>query len=124
MPQTVVDQFLSLERTADRELSKYPVFLQIERQTGLRKTTIVGLALASIFSILLIWTASNLFLVLTVICYPTLMTVAAMEAHDKAEDTQWLAYWLMVAVWTGIESITGNALGHIIPFYPILKLAI
>lgn len=47
----------------------------------------------------------------------------AIESTDKADDKQWLTFWLMYALFDG-ASIVLDFLGRVIPFYGFIKLAI
>jgi receptor expression-enhancing protein 5/6 len=124
MADTIKEQLLAVERTLDRELSKHPIFLRLERSTGVKKTHAVGLFLAAVLFLFALRIASNIILALVAFLYPAMMTVTAIERHDKSEDTHWLAYWLVLAGWSTIESLTGELLVSIIPLYAVVKLAI
>lgn len=124
MAETVKEQLVAAERTLDRELSKHPVFLRLERATGQKKTTLVGLAVASIVTFFLLRMAADILLAVVAFAYPAIMTVTAIEKHDKAEDTHWLSYWLVLAFWSMMESLTGGLFSNMIPMYSVVKLAI
>lgn len=123
MAQSIVDKLFALEKSADRELSKHSVFLQLERSTGLKKTSLVALGTASILFILAFRCAAHSIVALVSFVYPAVMTVMVIEQHNKADDANWMAYWLTLGLLTTIESITGRALYSIIPFYLLIKLA-
>ncbi len=123
MSKQLIDQYNALERSLDRELSKHPAILQLERRTGVRKTMLVLLTLLGIVGVLALRLAEGPFLVLLAFLYPAMGTAAAIEGSDKKEDTRWLAYWMVIMSWTTAERLGLSILAGIIPFYGLLKAA-
>lgn len=119
----ILEHYSSLERSLDRELSKHPAMLQLERRTGLRKTTLVFLFLLSILSLIVLRFAATPILALAAFMYPAIMSVQAVEGGDRNESGRWLSYWCIVGGWTVFESLSGGVLGQIVPLYSLAKLA-
>ena len=124
MAQTVNNQLSCMDEKLDHELSKHAVFLQAERRTGIRKTRLVYLAVAGIAGFFVLKWAADVVLALVAFVYPAVKTVTAIERGDKKEDAHWLAYWLVLAFWSTVESLTGGLFPAIIPMYTVIKLAI
>lgn len=89
-----MDKLAELEKTLDTTLSAYPVFEQVERQTGIRKTHMVAMAGILLLSALLSLVFPGLFFAVLTLAYPLWATAQAADGHDKAEDVQWLSYWI------------------------------
>jgi len=54
------------------------------------------------------------------VAYPAYVSMKALETHTKVDDTKWLTYWVLYAVFSILEFFTGY-LYAIIPFYFLLK---
>ncbi|PJF19646.1 Protein YOP1 [Paramicrosporidium saccamoebae] len=122
MAETITEHFWAAERTLDRELSKHSIFLRLERTTGIKKTHLIGLAVGLVAFLLALRVASDLLLAVVAFAYPAIMTVSAIERNDKSEDTHWLSYWLVLAFWSTLESLTGGLLPGLVPWYSTVKL--
>lgn len=57
------------------------------------------------------------------IIYPAYVSMKALETSTKEDDTKWLTYWVMYAVFSVLEFFTG-VLTAVIPFYFLLKVII
>lgn len=57
------------------------------------------------------------------IVYPAYISMKALETSTKEDDTKWLTYWVMYAVFSVLEFFTG-VLTSVIPFYFLLKVNI
>ena len=53
--------------------------------------------------------------------YPAYASIKAIESPDKADDTQWLTYWLVFSLFKLVEGIA-EPLIHLIPFYFVGKV--
>jgi hypothetical protein len=124
MAQTVNSQLSCMDERLDRELSKHAVFLQAERRTGIRKTRLVYLTVAGLVGFFVLKWAADVVLALVAFVYPAVKTVTAIERGDKKEDAHWLVYWVVLAFWSTVESLTGELFPAIIPMYAVIKLAI
>jgi len=54
--------------------------------------------------------------------YPAYMSIKALESRDKDDDTQWLMYWVVFAVFSVVEFFSDILVGWV-PFYWLLKCA-
>lgn len=57
------------------------------------------------------------------VAYPAYISIKAIESHTKADDTKWLTYWVLYAVFSIIEFFSGF-LTKFIPFYWLLKVCL
>lgn len=89
-----MDKLAELEKNLDKQLSAYPAFEQVERQTGIRKTHLVGMSGVLVLSALLSFLFPGLFFAVIALAYPLWATAQAADGNDKAEDVQWLSYWI------------------------------
>lgn len=55
------------------------------------------------------------------IIYPAYVSMKALETSTKEDDTKWLTYWVMYAVFSVLEFFSG-VLTAVIPFYFLLKV--
>ncbi|KAF2966721.1 hypothetical protein GQX73_g6825 [Xylaria multiplex] len=84
----------------DRELAKYPVLNNLEKQTSVPKVY----ALLTNFAGFVI---------------PGYYSLAALFSTSKTDDTQWLTYWVVFAFFSVIESIISVV--YWFPFYYTFK---
>lgn len=56
------------------------------------------------------------------VIYPAYVSVKAIESSSKADDTKWLTYWVMYAVFSIIEFFS-IFLYKFIPCYYLLKVS-
>uniref|UniRef100_A0A5S6Q0M9 Receptor expression-enhancing protein n=1 Tax=Trichuris muris TaxID=70415 RepID=A0A5S6Q0M9_TRIMR len=52
--------------------------------------------------------------------YPAYMSIKAIESADKRDDTQWLTYWTIFALFSLIDFFADKVIGYF-PFYWLLK---
>ncbi|KAJ3143125.1 ER membrane protein DP1/Yop1 [Physocladia obscura] len=101
----------------DKELSKLPIAVEIETvgRTKVPKTYIFGgiIALLSIFVFFNIFGA--LITALLGFLWPAYQSFKAIEAQNKALNTQWLTYW------TNIIEVFSDTLLYWVPFYYAFK---
>lgn len=90
-----MEKLQDIERTLDAKLAAIPAFEQAERQTGIRKTHLVVMAGALCLSFPLTLVFPGLLTFVLTLAYPLFATARAADGHDKSEDVQWLAYWLV-----------------------------
>lgn len=55
------------------------------------------------------------------VAYPAFVSLKALETSTKDDDTKWLTYWVLYAIFSVLEFFTGF-LYAIIPFYFLLKV--
>lgn len=52
--------------------------------------------------------------------YPAYCSIKALESHNKDDDTQWLMYWVVFAVFSVVEFFSDIIMGWV-PFYWLAK---
>lgn len=122
MAHTAIDKYQNLERTLDRELSKYPSMLQLERRAGIKKTNIVLLATGALLLLILATWAPTVTLALVAYAYPALATVSALEGGDRQATAGCLAYWLVLGGALCMRTLTGDLLARVVPFWNLIRL--
>ncbi|PWY85736.1 hypothetical protein BO78DRAFT_307095 [Aspergillus sclerotiicarbonarius CBS 121057] len=106
----------------DKELSKYPVLNNLERQTSVPKVYVI-LGLVGIYFFLVFFNIAGEFLVnFAGFLIPGYYSLNALFTAGKADDTQWLTYWVVYAFFTVIESAISAP--YWFPFYYIFKFAL
>ncbi|RAL05577.1 putative membrane biogenesis protein (Yop1) [Aspergillus ibericus CBS 121593] len=106
----------------DKELSKYPVLNNLERQTSVPKVYVI-LGLVGIYFFLVFFNIAGEFLVnFAGFLIPGYYSLNALFTTGKADDTQWLTYWVVYAFFTVIESAISAP--YWFPFYYIFKFAL
>ncbi|KAL2854697.1 TB2/DP1, HVA22 family-domain-containing protein [Aspergillus pseudodeflectus] len=104
------------------QLSKYPVLNNLERQTSVPKVYVV-LGLGGIYTFLVFFNiAGELLVNLAGFVLPTYYSLNALFTAGKADDTQWLTYWVVYAFFTVVESAISAP--YWFPFYYIFKFAL
>ncbi|GES66914.1 protein yop1 [Aspergillus terreus] len=103
----------------DKELSKYPVLNNLERQSSVPKVYVV-LGLVGIYFFLVFFNIAGEFLVnLAGFIIPAYYSLNALFTAGTADDTQ---YWVVYALFTVLESAISAP--YWFPFYYIFKLAL
>ncbi|KAJ1329574.1 receptor expression-enhancing protein 5/6 [Microdochium nivale] len=103
----------------DSELSKYPALNNIEKQTSVPKVYAV-IGLASLYFTFIVFNLGGQFLTnLAGFVIPAYYSLAALFSVNKADDTQWLTYWVVFANFTVMESLINVV--YWFPFYFTFK---
>ncbi|PYI29421.1 hypothetical protein BP00DRAFT_348656 [Aspergillus indologenus CBS 114.80] len=106
----------------DKELSKYPLLNNLERQSSVPKVYVI-LGLVGIYTFLVFFNIAGEFLVnLAGFVIPGYYSLNALFTVGKADDTQWLTYWVVYAFFTVLESAVSAP--YWFPFYYIFKFAL
>jgi len=106
----------------DKELSKYPLLNNLERQTSVPKVY-AFLGLVGIYTFLVFFNIAGEFLVnFAGFLLPGYYSLHALFTTGTADDTQWLTYWVVFAFFTVIESAINAA--YWFPFYYIFKFVL
>ncbi|KAJ5647460.1 Protein yop1 [Penicillium lividum] len=106
----------------DKELSKYPVLNNLERQTSVPKVYVI-LGLVGIYTFLVFFNIAGEFLVnIAGFVLPGYYSLSALFTSGTADDTQWLTYWVVFAFLTTVESAISAA--YWFPFYYIFKFVL
>ncbi|OTB13662.1 hypothetical protein K445DRAFT_377628 [Daldinia sp. EC12] len=103
----------------DRELSKYPALNNLEKQFGVPKVYAV-LGVASLYLFFIIFNLGGQLLTnFAGFVVPGYYSLAALFSATKADDTQWLTYWVVFALFSVIESAVSVV--YWFPFYYTFK---
>ncbi|KAL9091932.1 MAG: hypothetical protein Q9165_004684 [Trypethelium subeluteriae] len=106
----------------DKELSRYPALNNLEKQTSVPKVYAV-LGLAAIYLFLIIFNLGSAFLVnIAGFIIPGYYSLEALFTSGKADDTQWLTYWVVYAFLTVFESAISAT--YWFPFYYTFKFVL
>ncbi|KIV91001.1 protein yop1 [Exophiala mesophila] len=106
----------------DKELSKYPVLNNFEKQTSVPKVY-AFLGLVGLYFFLVFFNIGGEFLVnFAGFVLPGYYSLEALFSTSKVDDTQWLTYWVVYAFLTVFESII-NAV-YWFPFYYVFKFVL
>ncbi|EHL01684.1 putative protein yop1 [Glarea lozoyensis 74030] len=103
----------------DKELSKYPVINNFEKQTSIPKSyAVLGLA-ASYFFFIFFNIGGQLLTNFAGFVIPGYYSLEALFSAGRADDTQWLTYWVVFAFFTVFESLVSAV--YWFPFYYTFK---
>ncbi|KAI1801634.1 TB2/DP1, HVA22 family-domain-containing protein [Daldinia bambusicola] len=103
----------------DRELSKYPALNNLEKQFGVPKVYAV-LGVASLYLFFIIFNLGGQLLTnFAGFVVPGYYSLAALFSATKADDTQWLTYWVVFALFSVVESAVSVV--YWFPFYYTFK---
>jgi receptor expression-enhancing protein 5/6 len=103
----------------DRELSKYPALNNLEKQAGVPKAYgVIGLA-ALYFFLIIFNMGGQLLTNLAGFVIPGYYSLGALFTHNTDDDTQWLTYWVVFALFTVLESLVNIV--YWFPFYFVFK---
>jgi len=106
----------------DKELSKYEVLNNLEKQSGFPKVYgFLGL-IAFYFFFIFFNIAGQLLTNLAGFVIPGYYSLEALFSVGKSDDTQWLTYWVVFAFFTVFESAV-NAV-YWFPFYFTFKFIV
>ncbi|KZZ86800.1 membrane biogenesis protein Yop1 [Ascosphaera apis ARSEF 7405] len=106
----------------DKELSKYPYLNNLERQTSVPKVY-AFLGLVGLYVFLIFFNIGGHFLVnFAGFIIPGYYSLEALFSVDKRDDSQWLTYWVVFAMFTVLESLVNAA--YWFPFYYIFKFVL
>ncbi|TVY26121.1 Protein yop1 [Lachnellula hyalina] len=103
----------------DKELSKYPSLNNLEKQTSVPKVY-AFLGLGAFYFFFIFFNIAGQFLTnIAGFVIPGYYSLEALFSVGKADDTQWLTYWVVFAFFTVFESAV-NAV-YWFPFYYTFK---
>ncbi|EKG09883.1 TB2/DP1/HVA22-related protein [Macrophomina phaseolina MS6] len=106
----------------DKELSKYPALVNLEKQTNVPKVYAI-LGVGAVYFFLIFFNIAGEFLVNVVgFALPGYYSLDALFSASKVDDTQWLTYWVSFAFFTVFESMV-NAV-YWFPFYYTFKFVL
>ncbi|KPI37811.1 Protein yop1 [Cyphellophora attinorum] len=103
----------------DKELSKYEVLNNFEKQAGVPKVYVI-LGLGGLYFFLVFFNLGGAFLVnFAGFILPGYYSLEALFSASKVDDTQWLTYWVVYAFLNVFENLI-NAV-YWFPFYYTFK---
>lgn len=103
----------------DRELSKYPALSNLEKSTSVPKTyAFIGIVTLYFFFIVFNL-GGQLLTNLAGFVIPGYYSLEALFTTTKTDDTQWLTYWVVFALFTVVESLFSVV--YWFPFYYTFK---
>ncbi|GAO17022.1 uncharacterized protein UV8b_03166 [Ustilaginoidea virens] len=103
----------------NNELSKYPAFDNLEKQTGLPKAYAV-IAVGVLYFLFIIFNLGGQLLTnLAGFVIPGYYSLNALFTASKDDDTQWLTYWVVFSFFTVLESFFNIV--YWFPFYFVFK---
>ena len=94
---------------------------QLEEATGKDRSTLASSGLVLGVLLVMLGVGNVYITTLLGVVYPAFQSFLALESHDKADDKQWLTYWVCYGVFTIVDQFAGIIL-QLIPFYFFLKL--
>jgi len=106
----------------DTYLRRYPQVKSIEEKTKVRPAHIALGVVALLVLFVLFGVGQNALCNLIGFAYPVYASFKAVKTDDKADDKQWLTYWIVFGFFGLIESFTDFFL-YWIPFYFLAKMA-
>ncbi|KAI0380776.1 TB2/DP1, HVA22 family-domain-containing protein [Hypomontagnella monticulosa] len=103
----------------DRELSKYPALNNLEKQTSVPKVYAV-IGVATLYFFFIVFNLGGQLLTnFAGFVVPGYYSLAALFSSTKADDTQWLTYWVVFASFSVLESALSVV--YWFPFYYTFK---
>ncbi|KAK4203710.1 TB2/DP1, HVA22 family-domain-containing protein [Triangularia verruculosa] len=115
-PQDKAQQYVG---QLDKELAKYPVLINLEKQTGVPKAYAVLGSVALYFFLILLNLGGQLLTNIAGFVIPGYYSLGALFSHNKDDDTQWLTYWVVFSFFTVLESLISVV--YWVPFYYTFK---
>ncbi|KAK0626602.1 TB2/DP1, HVA22 family-domain-containing protein [Immersiella caudata] len=115
-PQDRVNQYIG---QLDKELSKYPALNNLEKTTSVPKAYAV-IGLVTLYFFLIVFNLGGQLLTnIAGFTIPAYYSLGALFTATKADDTQWLTYWVVFSLFTVIESLVSVV--YWFPFYFTFK---
>jgi len=94
----------------------------LEKKTQVKKVYILYAVLACVVSWLMFGWGAQLLCNVIGFVYPAYCSVRALESRSKDDDTKWLTYWVVFALFSVIEFFSDILVGWV-PFYWLTKCA-
>merc|ERR1711884_56819 len=95
----------------------------LEKKTQVKKVYILYGVLTCVVSWLMFGWGAQLLCNAIGFVYPAYCSVRALESRSKDDDTQWLTYWVVFALFSVIEFFSDILVGWV-PFYWLTKVTI
>ncbi|GMI39662.1 hypothetical protein TrCOL_g10461 [Triparma columacea] len=122
-----MDKIEFYTQKVDAFIAKYPSLFMyeqleaLENKFGHSKVYFFFAIILSLGSVLFLLGGAKLVSDLVGFVYPAYASFKAIDSADPNDDTQWLTYWVVFAVFSIIES-AASILVSWIPFYFFIKL--
>ncbi|KAL7272975.1 ER membrane protein DP1/Yop1 [Rhizina undulata] len=116
------DKARQLASQLDKELSKYPALNNFEKQINVPKVYVVG-GLGAFYFFLIFLNYGGQFLTnLAGFVIPGYYSLQALVSANKADDSQWLTYWIVFSFLSVLESALNVT--YWLPFYYTFKFGL
>ncbi|KAK4164884.1 TB2/DP1, HVA22 family-domain-containing protein [Cladorrhinum sp. PSN259] len=113
------DRFQQYVGQLDKELSKYPVLNNLEKQTSVPKAHAV-IGLVTLYFFLIVFNLGGQLLTnIAGFAIPGYYSLGALFSANQHDDTQWLTYWVVFSFFTVLESLVSVV--YWVPFYYTFK---
>ncbi|CAG8603010.1 20415_t:CDS:2 [Cetraspora pellucida] len=99
------ERLMYFNAQADKELSKYPQLVGLERQTNVPKTYMAAGVVAFVFTLIFFNVWGELLSDIIGWLYPAYASFKAIESPEPSDDVQWLTYWLFLPPFKGAQLI-------------------
>ncbi|CDW77174.1 UNKNOWN [Stylonychia lemnae] len=116
-----MDQLQQKLEIMNKEGEKVLLIKFISEKTKLPPSYIILGSLIASCLVLMLEIAESLISRLVGVVYPGIKSLYAIESADKADDKQWLTYWLIYAFFLVIDEYAGFILTYF-PFYYFAKV--
>ena len=104
-----------------RQLGKHEFLNNFERQTNVPKVYVV-LGLGALYFFLIFFNIGANFLINTIgFALPAYYSLDALFTTGKADDTQWLTYWVVFGFFNFLESFALRIVLYYFPWYFAFK---
>mmetsp|Transcript_9701 Transcript_9701/g.31082 ORF Transcript_9701/g.31082 Transcript_9701/m.31082 type:complete len:182 (+) Transcript_9701:199-744(+) len=115
-----MDQVTEATAEFERDLDGIPFLKTAQDVTRIPKTAILVFVLLTSFIVLYVTIGPGLLCNLVGFVYPAYASFKAIESEGKEDDTQWLTYWVVYAIFNIVETFADVILFWF-PFYYSLK---
>nr|CCA27992.1 conserved hypothetical protein [Albugo laibachii Nc14] len=115
-----MEKALEYKEMISTRLEKYSKLRELEEKTGIEKFYIFSAGLLVLGVFLFVIGGARLIIKLLGFLYPAYQSFKALSSSDVKDDTQWLTYWVVFALYNITEPITDLLLSWI-PLYFLLK---
>ena len=107
-------------------LERYPFLTKVEDLTKRKREEVVGVILLGLFLLMLAGVfVKPLGIFMTRLfgfAYPAYKSFKAIESTEKDDDTQWLIYWMVFAVFSLLEDTILKSITPFAPFFFVWKI--
>jgi len=105
-------------------VAKYPaidqLLVSLEQKTKVKKIYLLYGIVATVITWLMFGYGAQLLCNAIGFAYPAYCSVKALESSKKDDDTQWLVYWVVFAMFSVLEFFSDILVGWV-PFYWFVK---